>query len=710
MCCYPAPPYVSTDGRLIIDPYYELLSYGRFPFSELRKFPEGIVFLEGCAGAGNGVVALLLAGIPIALYIYFDTDPTATSVTRALLHRLHALFPDLLPTSAFTHFDTLCPQDAAQFAATARTTLLALPAWPHLGLFTFPCQDTSRTGLGLGLRGSRSINAIHCATIAREILRGPLNTPTPPTATTSPTACAGWMMETSPLYASDTRPYITEASHILNHIMGPPLIDDAALRGSTARRVTQLHSNLGPDAHTFTNLSNRPAVPPRLTLSQLFGPGVMVQTVQRYHDHSPPNALFQPMQVLPKFVRAYQSHQYCLDAKGEGKHGLAVIQRTTPTGPQLSLPTADEKERAMGHPIPEATRWAQPTSDPTQLVEVDALTRHQLIGNFADPSFLASTFLAIEAHEPPNAPAPPAPPPSPRAATAPAAASVPTAAATVTAQPPPPPPAAQPAAHHQQQPRHPQPTAQRPTTRSTQPAARSPQPPTARQQPTNHPQPAARGPQPAAPTPPRSAPAPLPYRDQLRTTADALRHAPPVPFLPTHPPAPTPTPLELVTTLCFNNAGYNTDAPEHAVHELRNPTPRPHSSTPFIHVPDYADLMGWEARASPASKRPTALNATERLFNTLMQAREAPAKQQKEQHLEQQHQRLDSWRRQLRTPPAAAATPAPAPTPPPPHAQRTPAPTPAPITAPTPVAAGHDTPHSDMPRTLSKSARTSAPM
>jgi hypothetical protein len=99
---------------------------------------DGIVLLELFEGIGNGLVAVLQAGLKVKRYIYVDVDEAARQVAKRHSRRLRAQFPELLAKSAIkTSFSTL-----------AGNIALVIAGWP--------CQGMSMAGKHNGLQDGRS--------------------------------------------------------------------------------------------------------------------------------------------------------------------------------------------------------------------------------------------------------------------------------------------------------------------------------------------------------------------------------------------------------------------------------------------------------------------------------------------------------------------------------------------------------------------------
>eukprot|EP00873_Tetraselmis_striata_P026626 jgi/Tetstr1/446890/TSEL_034348.t1 len=63
--------------------------------------------------------------------------------------------------------------------------------------------------------------------------------------TTPGDAPFAWILETSPIFETDTRPLIMEAKQVFTHLLGNPVQPDAAMAGPSAYRKTMLFSNTG---------------------------------------------------------------------------------------------------------------------------------------------------------------------------------------------------------------------------------------------------------------------------------------------------------------------------------------------------------------------------------------------------------------------------------------------------------------------------------
>ena len=97
----------------------------------------------------------------------------------------------------------------------------------------------------------------------------------------------------------------------MSKILGKPIIDDAAKRGSTFRRKTQMYTNLGKE-EDWDRLPLGPPIPPHQSLGSLLREGERVQRWNRARSGPPewPNEEGKEIRVWPKVVRSLGSHEW----------------------------------------------------------------------------------------------------------------------------------------------------------------------------------------------------------------------------------------------------------------------------------------------------------------------------------------------------------------------------------------------------------------
>eukprot|EP00873_Tetraselmis_striata_P021715 jgi/Tetstr1/441979/TSEL_030184.t1 len=91
--------------------------------------------------------------------------------------------------------------------------------------------------------------------------------------TTPGDAPFAWILETSSIFETGTRPLILEAKQVFTHLLGNPVQPDAAMAGPSAYRKTMLFYNTGTEDH-FDSIQGWTPVPmirspPSMSAAQL---------------------------------------------------------------------------------------------------------------------------------------------------------------------------------------------------------------------------------------------------------------------------------------------------------------------------------------------------------------------------------------------------------------------------------------------------------
>eukprot|EP00873_Tetraselmis_striata_P021799 jgi/Tetstr1/442063/TSEL_030242.t1 len=394
----------SATKRVRYEPVPTLQRWGRFT---LRKHPtEGLRVLGICDGMGSELLALLQAGLPVAKYWTIEVNNVSMGIVRANISRLVDTYPGLISREAFETMDTWMPPDAFAAARGAPRLFEQAADLPTLVVLTPPCVGNSRAGPGHGTsRGAGSV-----VPAALQILEALGQEYERRGGGAGEEAPFGWLFETAPIAEWDRRGPVAALRADLQGALGPRLHEDAARRGSTARRWTQMHTNLG-SAGTWATASKAPPLAPIYTVAQLLRPG---EKVQLYDSslHGPtewPNVEAEPMRCYPKVVRSVGSHAWRVNRYGPGKHGLGV----TLLDNELEQPSVHMLERMLGFPK-DWSRWsALPVRDAAGNVrgqtvfEVSEDQRAAKLGDVFDPNLATWVFmnrLAEEAHAMPVVP------------------------------------------------------------------------------------------------------------------------------------------------------------------------------------------------------------------------------------------------------------------------------------------------------------------
>eukprot|EP00873_Tetraselmis_striata_P013318 jgi/Tetstr1/433582/TSEL_022849.t1 len=152
--------------------------------------------------------------------------------------------PSQWDANSLSDWEQAIPMDLKEFAAEAEYVFSQIPdSLPNLVITTIPCVDTSLAGDGLGLRGHRSGLVFKLMVVMRALRSAYTAAGWKPT--TPGDAPFAWILETSPIFETDTRPLILEAKQVFTDLLGNPVQPDAAMAGSSAYRKTMLFSNMG---------------------------------------------------------------------------------------------------------------------------------------------------------------------------------------------------------------------------------------------------------------------------------------------------------------------------------------------------------------------------------------------------------------------------------------------------------------------------------
>jgi hypothetical protein len=284
---------------------------------------EGIVLVELFGGLATGLRAVLQSGTKVSRYVYVDQDVVARRTAQHHVEQLAAEFPQLLPPSAYARFLTELPQNITHITPTVLQHLgrvdLVVAGWP--------CQGHSQaSGHGQGLHDARSM--LFWAVVF--LLNWWQANQAEPVA---------YLLENvHPL----SNPTGQRDLQVIRQYVGQEAVVDAAAAGSYAHRLRLIWTNLMPAnllqaAHTYIpSFSDR-------YVDDILEEGRKSMPVKK-SDYAPMavvNEKGKPRMALPTLMATPQSHAF-------RQQGPGMI-RDVLTG-QLSEPTANERERAMGFP------------------------------------------------------------------------------------------------------------------------------------------------------------------------------------------------------------------------------------------------------------------------------------------------------------------------------------------------------------------------
>eukprot|EP00873_Tetraselmis_striata_P040438 jgi/Tetstr1/460702/TSEL_005889.t1 len=129
--------------------------------------------------------------------------------------------------------------------------------------------------------------------------------------TTPGDAPFAWILETSPIFETDTLPLILEAKQVFTHLLGNPVQPDAAMAGPSAYRKTMLFSNMGREDQ-FDSIQGWTPVPMIRSLQACLPPNYKPPTVESWHitPRYLHNTLGSPVKMSPKYMRSKDSYAF----------------------------------------------------------------------------------------------------------------------------------------------------------------------------------------------------------------------------------------------------------------------------------------------------------------------------------------------------------------------------------------------------------------
>lgn len=360
------------------------------------KHLQAVRWLDLCAGQATVFYAATEAGIVAQKYYYVDNNGEAGDVTAAVLARIRSQRPEQLSADALREWESAFPQDLRTVAQRAAQIFSDMEELPTVIAATVPCTDTSMAGEGAGLTGNRSSLVYQFASTVLALAAEYKNRGW----SSARRAPFIWIMETSPIYATDGRANILRAKAILRHLLGEHIFIDAASAGSRSHRRTWVFSNMG-SKQEFMSFQNAPQLPYIISLAELYEAGEQPQITQPWHvsPHYPYNVIGSPVEVAPKHLRTPESKAFRPHAYGPGKHAVGAVWIRG----QISYPTLRHKEKSMGYPkgynALKRFRTAQTAvnsipEDLSELTSVAARQRHQFYGDAVDPNLFTRLFAA----------------------------------------------------------------------------------------------------------------------------------------------------------------------------------------------------------------------------------------------------------------------------------------------------------------------------
>ena len=254
--------------------------------------------VEICGGLATGLHAALRAGHAVASYSRADINPDALVAVRARLRRLHLKYPNQLPLSALTGWNTRLPFNANCLSP---GVLRNFPNGIHWVVAGPPCQPYSHAGKHKGTRDPRSTALLNVARLIRLLEE------------VQPSG-VGFILENVP--GLHRHPEILD-------MLGPGVELDAPPGGSGTKRATRFRQNfMDPEAlrEAFDDL---PA--PNRSVNDLLRQHdisdwstqamVLGYNIARYDKYNEPGA---PQIALPKLVCYPGSHAFRIKKGGPG--------------------------------------------------------------------------------------------------------------------------------------------------------------------------------------------------------------------------------------------------------------------------------------------------------------------------------------------------------------------------------------------------------
>ena len=98
----------------------------------------------------TGLEMCLRQGILVRHYLHADVSVAARRVASSRIHALHAQYPHLFPSSAFTHAFSV-PFDVRDYTHSLISDLVLRFPGRWLIVSGWPCEDMSNAGVGRGL-------------------------------------------------------------------------------------------------------------------------------------------------------------------------------------------------------------------------------------------------------------------------------------------------------------------------------------------------------------------------------------------------------------------------------------------------------------------------------------------------------------------------------------------------------------------------------
>jgi hypothetical protein len=288
-----------------------------------KPLEDRIVLLELFGGIGNGLVAVLQAGLKVKRYIYVDVDEATRHVAKQHSWRLRTQFPKLLAISAIKN----------SFSTLARNIALISAKDIHhcdymdLVIAGWPCQDMSMASKQNGLQDGCSSRFHDMIRVMRYLQ---ISQRRPPS----------YIVENVPMVSSSWSRTL-KSMHWIHNILGVPVLIDAAVVGSRAHRPRLWWTNLAP-AELLQSAVDR-IKQPDVYVSDILDPHRAPRRV--YHDDQVPlvvvNRKGEPQRALPTLVSF--AHLYVFKDNGP----RLVWDSTTH---EMVEPNTDERERAIGFP------------------------------------------------------------------------------------------------------------------------------------------------------------------------------------------------------------------------------------------------------------------------------------------------------------------------------------------------------------------------
>ena len=307
---------------------------------------EGICLIDMCGNLATALEAVLRTGWKVKRYVYADTSANAQQVAMTSIHRLQREYPEQLPPSACSEWNTTTPMDLTKWTAeTIESMTSKNPESAWLVCCGWPCQDNSPAGKGLGDKGERSTII---ETTITPLIRHLQNKE----------KLTAYLLENTAIQHNwKDRSKWNKLLEKYVRMMGRYIMLDAAKVGSAAHRVRNYWTNLCDpgEAQKLLNEFETPTMPLELVLPE--GTQTLTPTKRDHYPQAVVNYAGHPRMALPTFTSRPRSRafRYAEDEQGkrltdkDGNHIPTAGMVKDKKAKEWREPYSQEKATIMGH-------------------------------------------------------------------------------------------------------------------------------------------------------------------------------------------------------------------------------------------------------------------------------------------------------------------------------------------------------------------------